>query len=527
MSLDQSTKGWSQATPSGSPQQALVELKIALPRKNAAEIRTYRFFIEVVAPSIAGVFDWGFWLSEVPRACFVDLALWHAVVSLGAAYEIYLADKQSPYTSEARKKNDNFILQQSNLAIKALVGKSLEIDKWRTLTASVLFIHICSLQNHHEQAFMHLSAAHRIVQTMLLDGRNTRLTPAFPHSLEPIIGEGPGLLGPSSSIPVSLNTVQEIVSNLESHRQALNSGGLIHETNKNHNFNLWLSYREPLISPGKLNTCYATSELLINANRAAESLFYGLILYSQKHCDKLAAVLGKNDISSLQALISGQEPYRRCYIRLRSFYEACAIEIGRESPGGSSAGPHNTTTKAILSLRLLLTTMRLQFFRNLDTPSEPITESYIRLQFETILSTADQIFQLENVSSTASFIPTPSTTQPLYIVAHSGFPQSLRRRAIYLLRKHPRCDGVWDTSLSAALADLTMRLERASATCREGMQEDVSHSGMGDYDIEVEALDRVYRYRVIFQGDRTAVIVSQTWREFLGGLPERRSLLNW
>lgn len=523
ISLDKSTTAWDVAA-YGSSTQTLVEPKIALPRTNAAEVRSYRFFLEVVAPSLAGVFDWDFWLSEIPRACFVDRALWHAVVGLGAAYEMYLASSQSHRSIMAHYNSNEFVLQQSNLAIKALVGTSLGIDKWRTLTASVLFTHICCLQSHHEQAFMHLSAGHKIIQAMQVDGRNKRLDPVLLHSPDPSIGEGPRMLGASSNIPVSLTTLQVIIANLESHRQALDCGGLIYETNKNHSFNLWLSYREPLTDLGRMNTYSATIENLINGNRAAESLFYGLILYSQKHSDKLAAVLGKNDVSNLQALISGQEPYRRCYTRLRTFHGACAIS---DTPTHYAAGPYHTTTKAILSLRLLLTTMRLLLLRNPDTPSEPITQSYIRLQFEAILSTAEKILQIDNASSTSTFIPTPSTTQPLYVVAHSAFPQSLRRRAVSLLRQYPRCDGVWDTSFSAALADLTMRQERAPATSGEGMEDGDFPSGHDDDDREVETLDRIYRYRVIFQGVRTAVIVSRTWREFLAGLPEKRTLLKW
>ncbi|KAI1735723.1 hypothetical protein F4680DRAFT_469761 [Xylaria scruposa] len=527
ISLDRSTTALSHVTLRTPDREALVELKIELPRPNMAEVRSYRFYLEVVAPSLAGVFDGDFWLSEIPRACFVDRAIWHAVVSLGAVYETYLSLSQSHQPSATQHSSNEFALQQSNFAIKALISStSLETDKWRALTASVLITHICSLQSHHEQAFMHLSAGNKIIQAMLVDGRNKRLTPALPYTPDPSIGEGPRMLGPSPRTPISLDTLQIIIGNLESHRQALNHGGMIYETKPNHNFNMWLSYREPLTSTGRMKLRCATNEGIINANRAAESLFYGLILYSQKHSDELAAVVGKGDISSLQTLISGQEPYRQCYTRLRTFYQACNIEAKTDTLTGSTVNPPSIATKAILSLRLLLTTMRLLLLRNPDLPSQPITQPYIRSQFEDILCIAEQILKLDNISNASSFIPTPSTTQPLYMVAHSGFPQSLRRRAVLLLRKYPRCDGIWDTAFSAALADLMMRQEKECATCKEGREEGECRGGEKD-DKEVQALDRVYRYKVVFQGVRTAVIVSQTWRDFLVGVPEKRSLLSW
>ncbi|KAI0521241.1 hypothetical protein F5B22DRAFT_596276 [Xylaria bambusicola] len=518
-----STTALSHATPRAQTHGALVELKIALPRTSVAEARSYRFFMEVAAPSLAGVFDGDFWLCEIPRACFVDRAIWHAVVSLGAVYEAYLSSNKTNEASRDSHNSNEFILQQSNLAIKALVNTSLEIDKWRTLTASVLFTHICSLQSHHEQAFMHLSAGHKIIQAMLVDGRTMCLKSTFQHTPDPSTETGPGILGSSAKIPVSLATLQAIIANLESHRQAMNCGGLIHETSKNHNFNLWLSYREPPNDPGRLGMSCVASENIINANRAAESLFYGLILYSQKHSDKLAEVVGKGDISSLQALISGQEPYRRCYTRLRTFYQTCHTETETATHAEFTRNPLN---KSILTLRLFLTTMRLLLLCNPDTPSQPITQHYLRLQFEDILSTGEKILQLGQISNTSSTIPTPSTTQPLYMVAHSGFPQSLRQRAVLLLRKYPRCDGLWDTSFSAALADLMMRQERASAMCKEVSGEGQVRSEDED-DGEVEVLDRVYNYKVVFQGVRTAVIESRTWRDFLAGASAKRNLLTW
>ncbi|KAI0198037.1 hypothetical protein F4808DRAFT_473155 [Astrocystis sublimbata] len=525
--LDRSTTASHHATRDPA-HEAPIELKIQLPRTNSTEVRSYRFFLEVVAPSLAGVFDGDFWLSEVPRASFVDRAIWHAVVSLGAVYETYLSSHKSHQTSAMRCQpgNEEFVLQQSNLAIQALINSStLEIERWRALTASVLFTHICILQSRHEQAFMHLAAGNKIIQAMLIDGRNVRLKPALSHTPDPSIGEGPRMLSPSSHIPVSLDTLQVIIANLESDKQAINCGGLIYETNPNHSFNLWLSYREPRFDSGRVNPCCATSENLICTSRAAQSLFYGLIMYSQRHSDKLAAVVGKGDVPSLQALISGQEAYRRCYTRIRTFYQACAVETKTDTLTDSIKCASDSVTKAILSLRLILTAIRLLLFRNPDTPSQPITPPYLRSQFEDILCTSEKILELGNKNNT-SFIPTPSTTQPLYIVAHSGFPHSLRLRAVALLRKYPRCDGVWDTTFSAGLVDLMMRQEQECATHTESQGDDKCQ-GAQEGEREVEALDRIYRYKVVFRGVRTVVIRTHTWREFLAGKPEKKALMKW
>ncbi|KAH6874875.1 hypothetical protein B0T10DRAFT_585658 [Thelonectria olida] len=57
--------------------------RLALPPKNLDEMRSYHFFIDVTAPTIATTFDAAFWRFELPRICQSDPAIWHAVVNLG------------------------------------------------------------------------------------------------------------------------------------------------------------------------------------------------------------------------------------------------------------------------------------------------------------------------------------------------------------------------------------------------------------------------------------------------------------
>ncbi|RYP43199.1 hypothetical protein DL770_011781 [Monosporascus sp. CRB-9-2] len=59
-------------------------------------------------------------------------------------------------------------------------------------------------------------------------------------------------------------------------------------------------------------------------------------------------------------------------------------------------------------------------------------------------------------SKDPTFTPAPSTTQPLFIMAHSEFPESIRRRAVDLLRRYPRREGLWNTVFAAAPADMSI-----------------------------------------------------------------------
>jgi hypothetical protein len=40
------------------------QLRVALPRKNDQELRSYRYFLDVTAPAIAGVFEIGLYTSK-------------------------------------------------------------------------------------------------------------------------------------------------------------------------------------------------------------------------------------------------------------------------------------------------------------------------------------------------------------------------------------------------------------------------------------------------------------------------------
>src|SRR6478735_1630436 len=72
-----SPSGSHQNTSSTSTEALRKQLRIALPKKNDQEIRSFRYFLDVTAPTIAGVFEAEFWLTYIPRACHLDSTIWH------------------------------------------------------------------------------------------------------------------------------------------------------------------------------------------------------------------------------------------------------------------------------------------------------------------------------------------------------------------------------------------------------------------------------------------------------------------
>ncbi|KGO38063.1 hypothetical protein PEXP_080790 [Penicillium expansum] len=59
----------------------------SLPDKNSKELRSFHFFVDVTAPSLGAAFNSTFWKTEIPRACHLDDAIWHAIISLASAHE--------------------------------------------------------------------------------------------------------------------------------------------------------------------------------------------------------------------------------------------------------------------------------------------------------------------------------------------------------------------------------------------------------------------------------------------------------
>lgn len=115
-----------------------VHLKLVLPRQSPEEVRSYSFFLQVTAPSLAGSFYTDFWLSELPRVCLSDPAIWHAVVSLGSAHEDF------NFAENGQESQNLFSLKQFNLSIQCLTEPQTprHADRWRALIVSTIFAYI-------------------------------------------------------------------------------------------------------------------------------------------------------------------------------------------------------------------------------------------------------------------------------------------------------------------------------------------------------------------------------------------------
>ncbi|KAJ5875773.1 uncharacterized protein N7529_001357 [Penicillium soppii] len=131
-----------------------------LPGKNPQELRSFRFFVDVTAPSLGGVFNSTFWKTEIPRACYLDDAIWHAIVSLASAHE---SSVSTISTGTCTTPGNLHTLLHYNLAVKDLLKSFSPEGWWRVLTLSILFTSICCLENKYPEAQMHFKSGYRLI----------------------------------------------------------------------------------------------------------------------------------------------------------------------------------------------------------------------------------------------------------------------------------------------------------------------------------------------------------------------------
>ncbi|KAH7199029.1 uncharacterized protein B0J16DRAFT_298836 [Fusarium flagelliforme] len=484
------------STPSKSPSpqpyhrpNPAADLKLILPRQSPDELRSYRYFLEVTAPSLAGTFYSEFWLTEVPRVCLLDAAIWHAVVSLGSAHE--------DFAENGRGSRSLFALKQFNSSICCLTESRSprHADQWRALVISAIFTHVCTIKGLHDQTRIHLQAGCNLLQELQGCGTGDAKTSQQHTKPESWI----------SSVPISIAPVQSILMNLKLHANALDHGGIVDcptLLSQNKTINAWRFYTAP--SPSTI----LTQEHIRQTHRAAESLCSGLILFSQENAKHLLDLhTGKSGLDGLSMLAARQEMHTRCFNEISKALEMFQQEM--TTPGGPKLEAHT-----ILPVRLSHTTNRVLFIE------DPAEHDLVKRQqglpalFTSIVDLCEKIMNLDPTKTRGV-----SYTPQLFLVAHSGTELATRQRAVSLLR-HPRLDGGWDSLISASVAEAIMDREREAAFQYLGietaMQED-----------ETDPMFRIYNFTFAFRGSREAQIVLRTWYEKLNEIPGQVRLIQW
>lgn len=543
---------------------------MALPRKNAQELRSYRYFLDVTAPAIAGVFEVDFWLTYIPQSCHFDSAIWHAVVSLGAVHEDSVKNR-----GNTSRNVSEFALKQFNAAISQLLrppAKSTAMeDKWRALTASVVFTYLCSFQGLHAESKIHLDAAKNLIEE--LQGMETDQSASTACA-----SVNPSTTRTASSqlnnAPVPFDDLFSVVACLEITAQLLHSRGatdgpeLLSDADA---YITWRTYSAPS-TPAYAKTCghgrcFPSRGSPVNLNyagKAIASLLNGLMALSQRDAGDVARLVLQGEPSVLATLIRRQQPYIRAFRELSKAVDIFSLDTSTEcSCFGPCATPSPAQKKAVDVLRMYHAICYPLF---LDSPTEPTPlmqtyqpllaagqdsvqdivyqrrrgrilqqenthhetstldpEEALAQHFSIALSLAESILPSSTPPSRpaypSDFIPSLPTTTPLLIMAHiSGIPTELRRRVIALLREYPQQEALMESTFAAALCELILGLE---ASDRHGT---VEIEGAAP---DTALANKVYGAGVTFTRAGRARVAIQTWDDWLAGRPGREEVLRW
>ncbi|KAL9047406.1 MAG: hypothetical protein Q9206_006810 [Seirophora lacunosa] len=140
------------------------------------ERRSFAFFRLRTIPEISGFFPSDFWDRLVPLASFYEPALKHAVIALASLHERFQNGDESILKSNNDIAEGGFALQQYNKAIRQLIqpsGKQSKPSLDTSLVACVLFACFETLRGHHGSALSHIESGVKILSQIDEDERQS------------------------------------------------------------------------------------------------------------------------------------------------------------------------------------------------------------------------------------------------------------------------------------------------------------------------------------------------------------------
>ncbi|KAL8934041.1 MAG: hypothetical protein Q9211_005439 [Gyalolechia sp. 1 TL-2023] len=369
------------------------------------ERRSFNFFKTQTIPEISGFFPSDFWHRLVPLAAHHEPALKHAVIALASLHERFQKGDQSILKSNDAIAEGGFALQQYNKAIRHLVnpcGSKPNIDT--SLVACILFA--CLEINDEERASperVH-SSERLCVPRECLDVIFTRLD----HQRVQMIGSRPMNLPPPKinaqpgfhpDIPARFNSLEEARNNLD----------------------------------------------------------YQWHIFHQKAVDVHVKIISGIETEEHRAAHDGdrhhfKNEHRRWSTAFQAFLDVNAANMDSKAMQGAMV---LKLTVQVFDIHLEISCRELLYDQNCWDVMYPVYEELIDIA--AVVINADKvtdgpivkpIFQMDH-----------NIIGCLFSVAHRCRDPHLRRRAISLLYKVPRQEGVWNSLLTARVAERLMNIE--------------------------------------------------------------------
>ncbi|KAI9702647.1 MAG: hypothetical protein M1820_006153 [Bogoriella megaspora] len=469
--------------------------KPLIPRLKPEELRSYQYFLVRTAPSLAGVFDNEFWSRELPRACQTSPALWHAVVSLGAIDEFFHTRKRATSSFPRNNRNLGFALHQYSTSVKYLLSPSGfvpgSINESIALAASIVYTCVCTIHGLHSQALIHLRSGMKLLEQ--LSHRNSLCTVSSSALLS-----GHGL--------ISFKAMQSVIGSFNIKAEAMR-GGIDSESLllcEMDNYKSWQTYQGPDLRHPSSRTVVD----LLDACKTAESLLNSMALFY--HDSSTYALLIKGDFELIK---QRQLPFRGVLGKL-----GAELHIFESSP--SFLRIHRNAVKVLRMLFMICQMFCITGSRSLEQNEVVFTE-IVELASE-VLADDEGISQSPKQNMLdLHYTPKPSTSQALFLTAVAAPSPVTQNRAIELMHRYPRQEGLWDSPFSAALASQILK-HRWDLVARAESEESLSFG-----EVFRRKLLRDVKVTVTFEAERKAKITLRTADEWEAGHGGTEKIIEW
>ncbi|KAJ3529528.1 hypothetical protein NM208_g9718 [Fusarium decemcellulare] len=506
---------------------ASADLRLLGTQRCPNEVRSFRFFMEVAAPSLAGALQTDFWLREVPQVCLADPAIWHAAVSLGSSHEGYVLRRPPGPNS------NSFTIKHFNMAIGALTRSSSNSDLWRALTVSIIFTCICVLDGQLDQSRLHFRSGCnllRALETATIQPRGSDTVSKYASTqIESRRQDTPVSIASMRSMLVSF---QMLETKLDRMKISTPPSFL----SENDNYSYWRSYTGPRsLACGR----YLSGRNLSQAVLAVESLFYTLAIDCLTQAKDLREIYAEKGLKGLPRDGLCQEDRYRGFNEINRTIRLFKDEL--ESCPGPPIRPVELLElrKAYLSLCVLQSTNRLLLIEDPDIPNPDKRIASLPTLCKKIVDMAEEVFGLESTVGclrTEEPICAPTIVNPLIAVVKWGFGRENRQRARRLLDL-PRLEGLWDFRMVAHMSDAMLERE-ARATNEYSQQQELdgvyipSPTARGwkpgaEDERAIHPLARMCNSSLHHIAARKVKLTLRTWKEWLEDHPGEDTIIVW
>ncbi|KAL9577951.1 MAG: hypothetical protein Q9212_006037 [Teloschistes hypoglaucus] len=394
------------------------------------ERRSFAFFKDRTITDLSGYFPSEFWKRLVPLATYHEPSLKHAVIALASLHERFEKGDRSILKSNKDILEGGFALQQYNKAIQHLIKQPKKPSFDTSLVACVLFACFESLRGHHGSALSHIHSGVQILtQANQVDGDNEA-----------------GQSYDTDRLCVPRDTLDVIFARLDAQEVQVGQFFIkVEDKLENHT------------QPGFTSEVPAEFRSLEEARNSLD--------YQWNLCQQLAVDFEYRDIFKTG---NETEEHRQAYDKLRVHYKAASNSWSNAFQSFLNNNVPTMDSKALQASMVLKLSART-FAMHLDINAFQLIHDQTCWDklipwFDELVDLATAVVDAQrtsprDLSQKPIFHLDLSLIGPLFTVAHKCRDPFIRRKAISLLYSAPRQEGVWDSILTARVAERIMNLE--------------------------------------------------------------------